>query len=58
MKWIRESKRCQMKRMRSLVVVEACRIRREIAYAVMRTERAAERERMVVRSITRVEGGD
>lgn len=47
-----------MKRMRSLVVVEACRTRREVAYAVMRTERAAERERMVVRSITRVEGGD
>lgn len=47
-----------MKRMRSLVVVEACRTRREMAYAVMRTARAAERERMVVRSITRVEGGD
>lgn len=55
-----------MKRMRSLVVVEACRTRREMACrtrremacAVMRTERAAERERMVVRSITRVEGGD
>ena len=58
MKWIRESKRCQMKRMRSLVVVEACRTRIETAYAVMSTARAAEREKTVVRSITRVDGGD
>ena len=47
-----------MKRMRSLVVVEAWRTRREVAYAVMRTERAAKRERTVVRSIIRVEGGN
>lgn len=58
MKWIKESKRCQMKRMRSLVGVKPWRTRREAAYAVMRTERAAKRERTVVRSITRVEGED
>ena len=47
-----------MKRIRSLVVVEAWRTRRETAYAVMRTERAAESEKMAVRSTTRVEEGD
>ena len=47
-----------MKSMRSLVLVEAWRTRTETAYAVMRTERAARRERTVVRSITSVEGDD
>ena len=47
-----------MKRMRSLVVVAAWRTRREAAYAMMRTERAADKERTVVRSITGVEEGD
>ena len=46
-----------MKRMRSFVVVEAGRTRREVAYAVMRTERAAKRDRTVVRSIIKVVGG-
>ena len=55
---MRESKRCQIKRMRSLVVVEAWRTRRDTAYAVTRTERAARRENTVVRSITSVDGGD
>ena len=58
MKWIKESKRCQMKKMRSLVGVEIWRTRRDAAYAVMRTQRVAKRERMVVRSITRVEGAE
>ena len=44
--------------MRSLVVIEVGRTRRETAYAVMRTERAAKSERTVVRSIIRVEEGD
>lgn len=47
-----------MKRTRSLVVVEVWRTRRETAYAMTRTERAAKRERTVVRSITKVEGLD
>ena len=47
-----------MKRMRSLVVVEECRTRIEMVYAVMSTARAAESERMVARSTTRVEEED
>ena len=45
-----------MKRMRILVVVEVCRTRIEAAYAMTSTARAAERDKTVVRSITRVEG--
>lgn len=47
-----------MKRMRSFVVVEVWRTRREAAYAMMRTNRAAKSERTVVRSMTKVEGED
>lgn len=47
-----------MKRIRSLVVVEVCRTRIEAAYAVTSRARAADRDKTVVRSITRVEGGD
>lgn len=55
MKWIRESKRCQMKIMRSLAVVDACRRLRDATYAVMRRERAARREKMVVWSMNIVD---